>query len=142
MRLERILIMINEERVKNLYKIALYEQREEKYQRQTGQYYKSDYISKEIIKSFFVGTIAYGVMLVLWAISSIESFLESINNLEIIKTTVGVVLIYIGFMSLYLFATYIISVTRYKNGKARLKDYMTALKATRKMYEREEKLKM
>lgn len=134
--------MINEERVKNLYKIALYEQNEKKYQRQTGQYYRNDYISKDIIKSFFVGTFAYVVMVILWAISSIETFLESINNLEIIKTMVIMVLIYIGFIALYLFATYITSAARYKSGRAGLKDYQTALKDTRKMYEREEKLKM
>ena len=134
--------MINEERVKNLYKIALYEQNEKKYQRQTGHYYKEDYISKEIIKSFFVGTFAYAVMVVLWAISSIEAFLESINNLEIIKAMVLMVLIYIVFIALYLFATYITSVVRYKNGKAGLKEYMATLKATKKMYERDEKLKM
>ena len=34
--------MINEERVKQLYKIALYEQNEEKENRPIGKYYKSD----------------------------------------------------------------------------------------------------
>ena len=51
--------MINTERVKNLTKIALYEQKEEKQQRQTGLFYKIDYIGKELIKSFFSAKIAY-----------------------------------------------------------------------------------
>ncbi len=134
--------MVNEERVKNLYKIALYEQNEKKYEHQTGLYHRSDYISKELIKSFFVGTVAYALMIVLWAISSMEAFLESINNLEIIRTTVIVIVLYIGFMAIYLFATYLISRTRYRQGRIRLKEYVATLKATKKMYEREEKLKM
>lgn len=134
--------MVNEERVKNLYKIALYEKNEEKYERQTGQYYKGDYVSKELIKSFFMGTLAYVLMLVLWAISSMEAFLESVNNLEIIRTTVMAVVLYIGFMAIYLFATYLVFRARYREGKLRLKEYVAALKTTKKMYEREEKLKM
>ena len=54
--------MVNEERVKQLYKIAIYEQTEEKHSRQTGLYYRSDYIGKEIVKSFFTGSIAYMIM--------------------------------------------------------------------------------
>ncbi len=134
--------MVNEERVKNLFKIALYEQSETKYERQTGQYHKGDYIGKELIKSFFVGTAAYALMVVLWAISSMEAFLESINNLEIIRNTVVMIVLYIGFMALYLFATYLVTRSRYKEGRLRLKEYVATLKTTKKMYEREEKLKM
>ena len=134
--------MINEERVKNLYKIALYERNEEKYQKQTGQYYKKDYITKELIKSFFIGTIAYVLMLVLWAISSMDAFLESINSLEIVRDAEIMLLFYVAFMAVYLFVTYHIAKNRYQTGRARLKEYVTALKTTKKMYDREEKLKI
>jgi hypothetical protein len=134
--------MVNEERVKNLYKIALYERDEKKYERQTGHYYKKDYIGKEMIKSFFVGTLAYGLLVFLWVISTLDDFLRSINNLEIIGDTVVIALLYIVFMVLYLMATYFIAVSRYKEGRLRLKEYLKALKVTKKMYEREEKLKI
>ena len=134
--------MVNEERVKNLYKIALYESREEKSQTQTGHFYKSDYISKEMIKSFFAGTAAFILMIALWAISSMEAFLESLNNLEIIRDAVVMLVLYIAFIIVYLFIAYLITCARYKDGRAHLKEYMAALKATKKMYEREEKLKM
>lgn len=134
--------MVNEERVKNLFKIALYEQSEETYERQTGLYHKGDYIGKELIKSFFIGTAAYGLMIVLWAISSMEACFESVNNLEIIRNTVIMIVLYIGFMAIYLFATYLVARSRYKQGRTRLKEYVATLKTTKKMYEREEKLKM
>ena len=134
--------MVNEERVKNLYQIALYERDEKKYERQTGHYYKKDYISQEMIKRFFIGTLAYGLLVFLWVISTLDDFLRSINNLEIIGDTVVIVLLYIVFMVLYLMATYFIASTRYKEGKVRLKEYLRVLKATKKMYEREEKLKI
>lgn len=134
--------MVNEERVKNLYKIALYEQQEKKYERQTGHYYKKDYISKELIKSFFMGTLAYVLLVLLWVISTLDEFLRSVNNLDIIKDTVIIVLLYIIFICLYLFITYFISRARYKKGRSSLKEYLKVLKVTKKMYEREEKLKI
>lgn len=134
--------MVNEERVKNLYKIALYERDEKKYERQTGHYYKKDYISKEMIKSFFVGTLAYILLVLLWIISTLDDFLRRVNNLEFVKDTVVILVLYMVFMVLYLAATYWIARSRYKEGKAHLKEYLKALKVTKKMYEREEKLKI
>lgn len=134
--------MVNEERVKNLYKIALYEKDECKYQRQTGYYHKKDYISKEMIKSFFMGTLAYLLLVLLWAISTLDEFLRSMNNLQVIKDSVIIVLLYVIFIMIYLFATYFIARTRYKRGRNLLKEYVKSLKITKKMYEREEKLKL
>lgn len=134
--------MINEERVKQLYKIALYEKTEEKKHRQAGLYYRSDYVSKEIIKSIFTGTIAYGLLALLWAMSNWDAVLESLNNLEIINTAVEVIVIYVGFLALYLFATFVVYLTRYGESKKKLEAYKEDLKAMNQMYEREEKLKL
>lgn len=44
--------MINEERVKELYHVALYDSKERKMHQQVSQYFKRDYVGKEILKSF------------------------------------------------------------------------------------------
>lgn len=134
--------MINEERVKQLYKIALYEQSNGREQQQFGQYYQADYIGKEMIKSIFTGTIAFGCMCILWVLGTWEEFLDSINNLQVVGTAVRVVIVYVIFMILYLAATYVIYLLRYREGRKKMKDYMGDLKKARQMYEREEKLKL
>ena len=134
--------MINEERVKRLYKIALYEQKEEKQHRQIGQYYKSDYIGKELIKSIFSGTLAFGCLALLWLLGSWEDVLDSINNLEIVGTAFRMIGVYLVFMVFYLGVTYLVYRSRYNAGKKRLKEYLKNLRIAQKMYEREEKLKM
>ena len=133
--------MVNEERVKQLFKIAVYEQKEEKKHRQVGHFYRSDYIGKEVVKSFFSGSIAYGIMAALWVIANWEIVMHQINTLEIVDTMVGMVIIYILFMILYLFVTALIYYYRYKYSKKRLDAYIQDLKATHVMFEREEKLK-
>ena len=51
--------MINEERVKELYHMAVYDSHMDKVDSQIGQYYIWDYIGKELVRSFFTGTAAY-----------------------------------------------------------------------------------
>lgn len=134
--------MINEERVKQLYKIALYEQKEEKKHHQTGCFYQNDYIGKELIKSIFSGTLAYLCMVILWAMSTWEDVLDSLNNLQIMDSTVTLVIIYLVFLAVYLVATYIVYVFRYEHGRKKIKGYMDDLKTINQMYDREEKLKL
>ena len=133
--------MVNEERIKQLYKIAIYEQTEEKEHRQAGQYYRSDYIGKEIVKSFFTGSIAYLIMVALWMISNWDMVLHQINTLEIIDTVVVIVVLYVMFLMIYLFATALVYYYRYKNSKKKLDGYVESLKAAHVMFEREEKLR-
>lgn len=133
--------MVNEDRVKQLYKLAIYEQNEEKEHRQVGQYYRSDYIGKEVVKSFFTGSFAYAIMAVLWMMSNWSLILYQINTLEIIDTIVVIFIIYLLFLAVYLFATALVYYYRYKYSKVKLEGYVENLKKAQSMFEREEKLK-
>lgn len=134
--------MVNVDRVKHQCQIAFYEQKEEKSTRNIGQYYRSDFIGKEVIKSIFTGTIAYAVMAALWIMANAEAVLRSVNDLSIVWTVCVMLLIYLGFLIGYLLLTYMIYVARYKKGKERMDIYKGHLKALNQMYEREEKLKL
>ncbi len=133
--------MINEERVRQLYKVALYEQRDEKLHRQTGKYYRSDYIGKEIMKSIFTGTLAYLFILVLFFVNRWEVFLSKINQLDVTDWIIPVIVIYVIYMLLYLVSTYIVYRIRYEDSRKHLDEYEEELRILNKMYEREEKLK-
>lgn len=133
--------MINEERVKQLYKIAIYEQTEEKEHRQTGLFYRSDYISKEVVKSFFTGSIAYVIMALLWVMSNWDLVMHQINTLEIVDTVIVMLVVYVLFLLLYLFATALLYYFRYRHSKKKLDEHMGNMKKAYNMFEREEKLK-
>lgn len=133
--------MVNQDRVKQLYKIARYEQTEEKEYRQIGQYYRSDYVGKEIIKSIFTGTIAYAIMAILWVISNSELVLHQINTLEIVDTVVAAIGIYIAYLAVYLAGTAIVYYYRYEGNKGKVDAYVADLEVAQSMFEREEKLK-
>lgn len=133
--------MLKEERVKQLYKVALYEQKEEKLHKQIRKYYSKDYIAKEMLKSIFTGTIAYLLIVVLAAVTHWEVFLKQVNALDI-NGMIGVVLvIYLLYMGSYMGATYLFYRSRYADARKYLDEYEEELRVLHNMYEREEKLK-
>lgn len=134
--------MVNVEKVKHQCQIVFYELKEEKRNRGIGQYYRSDFIGKEVIKSIFTGTIAYAVMAMLWIMANIEAVLDSVNDLSIVWTVCAMLIIYVGFLVTYLVLTYIVYAVRYKNGKTKMDQYKDHLRVLNQMYEREEKLKL
>lgn len=134
--------MVNIDRVKHQCRIAFYEQTNEKRNRGIGQYYRSDFIGKEVIKSIFTGTFAYAVVAALWIMVNIDAVLQSLNDLSIVHTVFVMVLCYIGFIIVYLFITYLVYALRYIKGKKELDEYKEHIKALNQMYEREEKLKL
>lgn len=134
--------MVNIDRVKHQCQIAFYEQTNEKRNRGIGRYYRSDFIGKEVIKSIFTGTIAYAVLAMLWVMANMDAVLQSVNDLSIIHTVFVMILVYIGFIIVYLFITYLVYAIRYVRGKKELDEYKEHIKALNQMYEREEKLKL
>ena len=134
--------MVNIEKVKYQSRIAFYDQKEEKKNRAAGQYYRSDFIGKEIIKSIFTGAIAYVVLAALWTMANWEAVLESVNDLTIINTIYIMLLLFVGFIAVYLLITYVVYAVRYVKSRKKMDRHMGHLKALNQMYEREEKLKL
>ena len=129
--------MINEERVRELYQMAVYDENEDKKCHPMGEYYIWDYAGKEIVKSFFSGTIAFGLLVALWVIGDMTAAIAFVNSADLIR----LVLIYVGFMAIYLLVTVFIYSIRYAEGRKQLRKYAGHLKKVRRMYHREDKLK-
>ena len=133
--------MINEDRVKELYHLAVYESTSEKTHKQVNEYYVGDYVWKEVLKSFFSGTFAFVGIVCLWAMNNMDVLLDSLNTMDIFGTAAIVVAIYIAFMAVYIFATVLVYVSRFGKGRKNMRGYVEHLKKINRMYKREEKLK-
>ena len=72
--------MINEDRVKELYYLAVYESTSEKTHKQVNEYYVGDYVWKEVLKSFFSGTFAFAGIVCLWAMNNMDVLLDRLNT--------------------------------------------------------------
>lgn len=133
--------MINEDKVKELFYVARYDSEEDIFQKQMSSYYGWDFIWKEVLKSFFTGTLAFTGLTVLAVFTNAKQLLADINKIDFQSAGVMLGLIYIAFMLAYIMITIIVYAVRYKTGRKKARQYMEHLKRVGKMYEREEKLK-
>ena len=127
--------MINEEKVRELFNIALC------VQKQSASYYGWDYIWKEGLKSFFTGTFAFAGLVVMWVAVNAAELLDRINKLDFKAMGVTIGILYIAFMAVYIFVTIVVYTARYKAGRREVRKYANHLKAVGRIYSREEKIK-
>ena len=133
--------MVNEDRVKEFFQMAVFDQREEARYRQMGEYYKSDYVGKELVKRAFTGTFAFLLIAVFQVLGSMETFLDKLNDADWMGYLVRIGLAYAGFMAVYLLITSLVYRVRYRYGRKQLRKYYGHLKNVNREYERETKLK-
>lgn len=133
--------MINEERVKELFRLAVYDAGKDKVDEQLEQYFMWDYIGKELVKSFVTGTLAYLLLVVLWGMGELEQLSDRMAKLEFVDLAVRLGVVYIGFIAVYLFVTLLVYAVRYAMGRKRLHKLAGHVKKVRKMYQRDERLK-
>ena len=133
--------MINEDKVRELFHVALYDSKDSQVQKQAASYSGWDYIWKEGLKSFFTGTFAFIGFIILWIAVNADDLLNRINNLDFKSMGITAAILYVAFMAIYIFATIIVYAAKYKAGRKDVRKYMSHLKAVGRMYTREEKLK-
>jgi type III secretory pathway component EscU len=131
--------MIDEERVKELYHLAVYDKNREEECRPSGKYFIWDYVGKECIKSFFSGSLAFILLVIFAALASLSEITTFLNNVNLVALAVRVLILYVVFMAIYLMATILIYCIRYVYRRKELRGYMNHLRRVRKMYRDEGK---
>lgn len=131
--------MIDEERVRQMTKMAVYEEGEGKQYIPMTQYFRHDYIGKEMVKSVIGGTLAFALMCVVGLFFEMENLMDSINQLNLVQLVTGILVKYGIFMAVYLFITYVVYNFRYSEGRRHIKQFYAHLKKVNKIYEQEEK---
>lgn len=131
--------MINEEKIKIMNKLAMYEQREGKKYLPISKFYRSDYIGQALIKNFFLVTIGYFLVLAGVAAYFGEYLLENIHKMNLIQTGIYVIIGYVVTLALYTVLTYVLYSVKYAKAKKSVRGYYGDLTKLGKIYAREEK---
>lgn len=129
--------MINEERVRRMVKLAVYDENIEKKEKKPTQYFQKDYIAIELIKSFIYGTIAYLLMIGMLGIYFIGKDTDWISTKSLLGLVIVLVILYLAFIIAFLVVTYKIYSTRYAKGKARLREYQNTIQEVNELYQEE-----
>jgi len=125
--------MVNEEKVILMTKLASYEQGEGKKYVNITRYFRTDYISAQMLKSVIVGIITFITVISVYLFYNFEVIMENIYNMDVIAFGKKVGEIFVVCMVVYLVASYIIAVYRYSHARKSLKVYYANLKRLEKL---------
>ena len=131
--------MVNEERVRLMTHLAVYESKEGKEDLPITQYYRLDYISVELLKTFFSSTLAFGIIVVLHIFYRLQEWTDSLYTMDYLGYAKHLLIQYVIFVLVYQVIGFIFYNLRYGKSSKRKKLFQERLKKVRNIYETEEK---
>ncbi len=126
--------MLNEDRIIMMTKMASYEEKEGKESVAIGKYFRSDYISIQVMKAVLSATIAFAIVLALYIFYDFEVFMQDIYKIDLFKFAKNVLICYGVTVVIYGAISYVICSYRYAKAKKSLKCYYHNLKKLNAMY--------
>lgn len=131
--------MINEEKVKLMTKLAIYESKKGKKQLNISKYYKRDYVRYNMFKAVVAATVSFIMLLAIYVLVNAEDLLMSLNELDFMKEATKLGILYVVFILIYMIVARIIYARRYEQVKPDVIIYNHNLKKLKEMYDKEEK---
>lgn len=126
--------MLNEERVILMTHMAAYEKGEGRKNVKIGNYFRSDYIAVQVLKSVICGTIAFWIIFALYIFYDFEVFMQDLYKIDLLAFAKRVLTNYAVSIVAYGLLTYIICTYRYVKAKNSLKCYYHNLKKLSSLY--------
>ena len=130
--------MVNEERIKLMTRMAAYEKEEHKKNKKIVSFFRSDYISMQMLRSIVATTIAFAIMFGLYVLYDFEVFMKEIYRMDMFEFAKSVIVIYVIFLVITLVITYVVSLYRFNKALQSTKLYYANLKKLSKIYGAEE----
>ena len=130
--------MVNEDRIKLMTRMAAYEKEEHKKNKTIVSFFRSDYISMQMLKSIISTTIAFAIMFGLYVLYDFEVFMKEIYQMDMFEFAKSVIIIYVIFVGIFSVITYVVSLYQYNRALQSTKLYYANLKKLYRIYGEEE----
>lgn len=127
--------MLNEEKIRLMTGIAMFEKKAGKEILPASRYFKSDYVGSHMIRSFITYTLACTLCLALWVLYQIEDIMSTMDLNVLWASARHIGIFYVAGLLIYLFLTYWIYSKRYETASKNMKVYQAKLRRLEKKYE-------
>lgn len=127
--------MLNEEKIRLMTELAVLEKKNGAQLKQASGYFKSDFISRFLIRNFVSYTICCAVLFCIWVVFHMDLFLSTIEIEQLIRLSRGGILLYAAGLVLYLLLTWWVYGKRYATASRVNRLYTAKLKHLDKRYE-------
>ena len=127
--------MLNEERVKVMTKLAIYESTKGKKQLNISKYY----VRYNMFKTIVTSTIAFILLVGIIGLWKAEELLMVLNSSDLIQLAIRLGIVYVVFVVIYAVIAYIVYSIRYEKMKPDVIVFNHNLKKLKELYDTEEK---
>lgn len=127
--------MLNEDKIKLMNEIAMFEKKGAKTIFPINRYFRNDYISSRMLRSLFAYTVSYLLCAMIWVLYNIEQILNMLNLDSLLECGREAVLVYLAGLVVYEIITLCVCRRRYEYAKRGMKVYVAKLKRLEKRYE-------
>ncbi len=130
--------MINEGRVKLMTRMAAYEQGEFRKHKPVVSFFRSDYISLQLVKTVLSTTVAYAILVGLYILYDFELFMKEIYQMDMLQFIKVVIILYLVMLGIFMLITYVVSLYQYNRSLQSTRLYYANLKKLSHIYGEEE----
>jgi hypothetical protein len=130
-------VMLNNDKIRLMTKLAVYENKEGKEDIRLSKYYKTDYVRYQAIKSIICATFGYLLILVLVILYKSEYLIKYAVTLDYKTIGTYILGIYIMVAAIYGLASVVGYSIRYDVSRKKLGRYFKLLKRLSKIYNEE-----
>ncbi len=127
--------MLNEDKIKLMTSIAMFEKREGKAIAPASRYFQSDYVSSRMLRSFFFYTFSYLLCMFVTVLYKLDELLSATDFTPVLHLAKVSGFLYIAGLVLYLTVTFFVYRRRYEYARRGMKVYVAKLKRLEKRYE-------
>lgn len=120
--------MLNNEKIRVMTKLALYEQKEGKEDIKMSKYYRTDYVRFEVLKTVVNITIGYALILIMIGIYKAEYLISNAVTLNFPRIGQYILGFYIIIMTIYVVSSIIGYSLKYDKSRKSLGKYYKVLK--------------
>ena len=129
--------MLNNNKVRLMTKLALYENKKGKEDIRLSKYYKTDYVRYQVIKSMIGATIGFLLILVLVILYKFEYLISNAVTLDYKTMGTYILGIYIMIVAVYGLGSVVIYSIKYDASRKKLARYFKLLSRLNKIYKEE-----
>ncbi|MBQ6544903.1 MAG: hypothetical protein IJL72_04110 [Lachnospiraceae bacterium] len=130
--------MIHEDRLGAMLRLSKNDTIRRKKAMKISKFYRNDYLSICLVRTFFMMSVAYCLLLALIALLGMEYMMEHFNEFDFRTLGAKLIIGYIIFVGVYLGIAYVLGSIRYANAKKMRREYEADIRRLDRMYLREE----
>lgn len=130
-------ILLNENKIKMMTKMAIYEKNQGRRMIKTAKYYKGDYVALGVLKGTIATTIAYIIVLMMVIICNVEKIVANIDSIDYLQIGKTAVLYYVIALIVFSVISGIVCAYQYEKSRGGLKTYFSRLNKLERFYNKQ-----